>query len=141
MVWSGMNLISHILANDNAEEKRLLEGFLTWLAPIRDNSERPSPSVTRDHPDRIEFEVSTDPANTTWLYWREASYPNWRAYIDDSRGTRKVPIYRAGPGFMLMPLTQLTKARQFRWYGMCPNREAGNGGVNHRPRILSGTCS
>ncbi len=104
VVWSGMNLISHILAYDNAEEKRLLEGFLTWLAPIRDNSERPPPSVTRDHPDHIEFEVSTDPANNTWLYWREASYPNWRAYIEDSGGTREVPIYRAGPGFMHMPL-------------------------------------
>ncbi len=33
LVWSGMNLISHILAYDNADKKRLLEGFLTWLAP------------------------------------------------------------------------------------------------------------
>jgi len=31
VVWSGMNLISHILAYDIAEEKRLLEGFLTLL--------------------------------------------------------------------------------------------------------------
>ena len=104
VVWSGMNLISHILAYDNEEETRLLEGFLAWLAPIRDNSEHPPPLVTRDHPDRIDFVVSTDPINTTWLYWREVSYPTWHAYINDSTGTREVPIYRAGPGFMLMPL-------------------------------------
>ncbi len=42
--------------------------------------------------------------STTWLYWREAYYPNWHAYLNDGNGEREIPIYRAGPGFMLMPI-------------------------------------
>ena len=48
--------------------------------------------------------MSPSAGDTTWLYWREAYYNDWRAKLTDSQGTREIPIYRAGPGFMLMPI-------------------------------------
>jgi len=104
VAWSGMNLISHMIAYDSQEEALLLHNLLDWLAEGKGLIETDSPTVARDHPDQVWFSVTTQPAEVTWLYWREAFYPNWHAYLTDSTGEREVPIYRGGPGFMLMPL-------------------------------------
>ena len=104
VAWSGMNLISHMIAYDSQEEALLLHNLLDWLAEGKGFIETDSPTVARDHPDQVWFSVTTQPAEVTWLYWREAFYPNWHAYLTDGAGEREVPIYRAGPGFMLMPL-------------------------------------
>jgi hypothetical protein len=104
VVWSGMNLLSHMIAYDSQEEALLLHNLLAWLAEGKLGTPQTQPAVAREHPDRVWFSVATQPSDVTWLYWREAFYPNWHAYLADGAGEREVPIYRAGPGFMLMPL-------------------------------------
>jgi hypothetical protein len=104
VIWSGMNLLSHMVAYDSQEEALLLHNLLGWLAEGKQGTEPTHPGVVRDHPDRVWFSIATQPADVNWLYWREAFYPNWHAYLTDGAGEREVPIYRAGPGFMLMPL-------------------------------------
>ena len=102
--WSGMNLLSHMIAYDSPEEAQLLHNLLNWLAEGKGGTELPAPAVARDHPDQVLFSVSTQAGDVNWLYWREACYPSWHAYVTDSAGAREIPIYRGGPGFMLMPI-------------------------------------
>ncbi|MBI4100151.1 hypothetical protein HY439_00205, partial [Candidatus Microgenomates bacterium] len=50
--------------------------------------------------DKIEF-IFSQPQQNSWLYWRENFYPDWQARLSNGE---KLPIYRAGPNFMLIPL-------------------------------------
>jgi hypothetical protein len=104
VVWSGMNFVAHLIAYDNEEEGRLLHNLLDWLSEGIESAELAPPLVVRDHPDRVDFSMDAVSGSTTWLYWREAYYPNWHAYLNDGNGEREILIYRAGPGFMLMPI-------------------------------------
>ena len=105
VVWSGMNLIAHArYLGQNEEEVRLLHNLLAWLTSRGRGPEIASPKVERTNPDRVDFSLNTVPGDVTWLYWREAFYPDWHAYITDAAGERETPIYRGGPGFMLMPI-------------------------------------
>ena len=105
VVWSGMNLIGHARYGDQSiEELRLFGNLVRWSARGQDVPDLTAPTIARDHPDQIALQVNTAPGERTWVFWREAYYPNWHAYVDDSQGTREIPIYRGGPGFMLMPV-------------------------------------
>jgi len=105
VVWSGMNLISHArYLEENEEELRLIRNLLDWLTEKKGGNELSEPDFIRDHPDRVEFLIKPVPNDVTWLYWREAYYPNWRANLVESVDQREIPIYRAGPGFMLIPI-------------------------------------
>jgi hypothetical protein len=64
--------------------------------------------VVREYPDRVEFSFNTIPGEVTWLYWREAYYPNWHAHLKDGSEQREIQIYRGGPGFMLMPIETIS---------------------------------
>jgi len=103
VVWTGMNLVAH--ANDkNNEEVRLLHNLVAWLVAEKGTGDYPV-TVTRDHPDRVEFRMDVPAGKKVALYWREAYYPAWHAYLKTADGARQeLPIYRAGPGFMLMPI-------------------------------------
>lgn len=104
VVWSGMNFVAHLVAYENEEEQRLLNNLLRWLGRGQDEGDLETVEVIRNHPDRVDFSVATAADDVTWLYWREAYYPNWQAYVEDGTGNHEIPIYRAGPGFMLMPI-------------------------------------
>lgn len=107
VVWSGMNLIGHARYGDGStEELELFGNLIRWMARVDEDSPvaLADPSVAREYPDQVLLNVPTAPGQTTWLFWREAYYPNWHAHLADSDGMREVPIFRAGPGFMLMPL-------------------------------------
>jgi hypothetical protein len=104
VVWSGMNFINHLRAYSNADETLLLHSILQWLEGSAERQEFDSPIVVRSYPDEAYIAASGAPGHVTWLYWREAYYPDWHAYLMDSAGKREIPIYRAGPGFMLMPI-------------------------------------
>ena len=105
VVWSGMNLIAHAVYQGwNYEEIELLNNLLNWLLEGNEPRDLSAAVIRRDHPDRVDIASETLPARVTWVYWREAYYPNWHAYLSDGQGTREVPIYRGGPGFMLMPI-------------------------------------
>jgi hypothetical protein len=105
VVWSGMNLLSHArYLGENEEEIKLMKHLLGWLTEQKGVVELADPKVVRNHPDQVEFSFEVIPNDVTWLYWREAFYPNWGAiFVEDSR-QQEVPVFRAGPGFMLMPI-------------------------------------
>jgi len=105
VVWSGMNLITHALYLGESEaELHLLHNIINWLLKGKEGESLQRPVVERDTPDHIIFSLEAAPSDDTWLYWREAYYPNWHAYLYDEAGEREIPIYRGGPGFMLMPI-------------------------------------
>jgi hypothetical protein len=83
----------------------------------RPSLELAAPVIRRDNPDNLTLAFAPVPGDVTWLYWREAFYPNWHAFLTDGTGEREVPIYRGGPGFMLMPIEAETEAAtvQLRW--------------------------
>src|SRR5436190_11003587 len=109
-----MNLIAHATAatagTQNAEELHLLSNLLDWLIKEKSGVDLVSPVVIRNDPDRVDFAFRAAPGQTTWLYWREAYYPDWHAYLKDEHGQQSLPIYRGGPGFMLMPLQTTSTA-------------------------------
>ena len=118
VVWSGMNLIAHATYQGwNYEEMELLSNLLAWLLQGKETAEFQTEVLPRGHPDQVQVALSAFPGGTAWLYWREAYYPDWHAYIEDDQGARELPIYRAGPGFTAMPLeTNSESARiTLRW--------------------------
>lgn len=103
VVWSGMNLISHANDNGSDEEFSLLRGLMGWLAG-ETNGETFTVVATRDHPDKVEFELGTPTGENTTLLWKESYYPAWKAHLIDEAGDRRaLEIFRGGPGFMLIP--------------------------------------
>jgi hypothetical protein len=118
VVWSGMNLIGHARYGEtNSEELQFLGNLVRWLTGPADDSGQAAPVVRRDNPDQLSISLATSPNQVTWLYWREAFYPDWHAYLIDGNGERDLPIYRAGPGFMLMPIETSADGAtvQLRW--------------------------
>ncbi len=111
VVWSGMNLPAHAWANRNQEEVALLHNIISWLIERKEGVENPV-MVTRDHPDRVDFTLEAPTGDTTWLYWRESVYLNWHAYLIQGEVRREIPIYRGGPGFMLMPIEGVSEEIQ-----------------------------
>lgn len=105
IVWSGMNLLAHAQYQGiNVEELGLIHNLLEWLAPLRPSQESNSVAVNRPDPDHVELGISSGTDQQGWLFWRESQYPRWSAIASDAAGSRSLPIYRAGPGFMLMPV-------------------------------------
>ncbi|MGD8759682.1 MAG: hypothetical protein PVJ07_05475 [Anaerolineales bacterium] len=105
VVWSGFNLIGHILYGDRSqEETAFLANLMQWLTAPGPSLELDPPSTERPHPDQVLLHFRPQPEDITWLYWREAYYPNWHAYLTDGDGEREIPIFRGGPGLMLMPV-------------------------------------
>jgi hypothetical protein len=105
VVWSGMNLIGHARYGDpNPEEIRFLGNLVRWLAGVGSGDELPTPIVSREDPDHVTLSFAAVAGDVTWLYWRESYYPDWHAYVTDASGEHEVPIYRGGPGLMLMPI-------------------------------------
>ena len=104
VIWSGMNLIAHAMDKNNEEEVDLLHSMVAWLlADVGGSDYRVV--VERNHPDHVTFQGEVPAGGSAALYWREAYYPAWHAYLIDSEGDRQeLPIYRGGPGFMLIPL-------------------------------------
>ena len=108
VVWSGMNLPSHAIDKNNSEEFQLLNSLTLWLLDQGDVSDY-SVDVEREHADRIQFRLEDLPEEQTWLLWREFTYPAWNAYLTTPDGNRsELPIYQAGPGFMLLPLPAIS---------------------------------
>ena len=104
VVWSGMNLVAHAYDKENEEEVRFLGSLIAWLSGGKDVADYPI-TVARDHPDRVEFQARVPTPKETTLYWREAYYPDWHAYLELADGSRQsIPIDKAGPGFMLLSI-------------------------------------
>jgi hypothetical protein len=107
VVWSGMNLVGHSLAFDNAAERDLLRALIAWLAPVPEETNLPTPEVIRDHPDHVRFLLQKPTQGPTSLLWREAYSPNWQARLIVDGHEESIPTYRAGPGLTLLRLPQI----------------------------------
>jgi hypothetical protein len=100
IVWSGANLLGHIYTYENEEEMKLFSQIISWLKETPTNPDLTSFTIQRKSPDKIKFTFNQSTQTTTSLYWRENYFPDWKT---------SVPIYRAGPNFMLMRLPPLEK--------------------------------
>jgi len=104
VIWSGMNLVAHAYDKENEEEVRFLYDLVAWLTAEKETANYPI-TVTREHPDRVEFRANVPTETKTMLYWREAYYPAWQAYLEAEDGSRqRLPIHKGGPGFMLISI-------------------------------------
>ena len=104
VIWSGMNLIGHSLAYDNQAERRFLRELLVWLAKNPHGVSHEVPIITRLGPDHIRFELTGAPSDGDWLLWREAYAPQWHAEVTVGDQHVPAPIFRSGPGMMLIRL-------------------------------------
>jgi hypothetical protein len=104
VIWSGMNLTGHTLHFENEEERNFLGGLVQWLLPAGNQVEFQSPIVQRDHPDSVNFVIHGPIEEGTKLLWKEAQSPDWKAFVEIEGKRTSVPIYRAGPGMMLILL-------------------------------------
>ena len=98
-----MNLPAHAWENRNQAEVALLHNLIAWLTEGKEGVENPV-TITRDHPDRVDFDLEVPTDDISWLYWRESFYPNWRAYLIEEGARREIEIYKGGAGFMVMPI-------------------------------------
>ncbi len=111
VVWSGFNLVAHILANKNDEEIKLLGDLWNYLLPTG-SSEGVPLNISRDNPDivKIQSKGSTDQSAT--LYFRESMYPDWSAKLLSQGMESDLKIYSAGSGFMGMLLPRVSNGDQ-----------------------------
>ena len=108
IIWSGMNLVSHAYDKENEEEVRFLYDLIAWLTAEKEAANYPI-TVAREHPDRVEFRANVPTSEKTMLYWREAYYPAWQAYLEAADGSRqRLPIHKGGPGFMLISVPPIS---------------------------------
>ena len=112
VVWSGMNFLWHGTYYQNDAEKELLSKLIFWLIPVA-WSDDITFLVKRFSPDKIEFSFDSATDQPVSLYWRETYFPDWRARLRQGFGgqakvkTVNLPIYRAGPNFMLMRIPKI----------------------------------
>jgi hypothetical protein len=100
-----MNLVGHArYLGENDQELRLLFKLIAWLTEGKDGAALSPPEIERVYPDQVIFSLDVPAEEAPWLYWREAYHPNWHAYLGEGNQHRELPIYRAGPGFMLIPV-------------------------------------
>jgi len=109
VVWSGMNLIAHAMINDNSAERDLFDRLVLWLSSSP-GSELTAPQVQRADPDHIRISLDEPTARGTTILWREAYSPDWRATSIVNGRRTDIPIYRAGPGMMLLMLPRIQEA-------------------------------
>lgn len=98
VVWTGMNLLYHIASYQSEEESRFLAQMIQWVSN-EDEVAQPQYEARFVHPQRREVTVQS-PAKG--LLFKESYFPNWRAYV----AGRERRIYRAGPDFMYVPLSE-----------------------------------
>ena len=104
VIWSGMNILPRIKKGGtvNQQELKLMTNLFSWLNEGEDKKNY-SVSYRRDHPDRVEFIIQENMPNGGGLYWKEAYHPDFRATLVTShQSPATLPIYRAGPGFVLI---------------------------------------
>lgn len=96
VVWSGMNLMYHIVTYDNYEEAKLFANILKQIA-IQDPT-KPTFTVQRDDPRIIEIKGN----NVSGVYFKENYDSGWTATANG----KKIPVYIAGLNFMYIPIPQ-----------------------------------
>jgi hypothetical protein len=100
VMWSGMNIFSHVLDKKNNEESKFLANIFGFLL-VGQAQDFDGFQIKRDFPDKVEFLINSGIPKGTTLYFRESFYPNWQANLAKASGSsKKLEILRTGPGFM-----------------------------------------
>jgi len=116
VVWSGMNLPYHINSYTNEEESKLWGKLLNWAGRIEgleifeypeDNNsliyETATFSAEFVNP---EERIVTVKKPVSGVLLKEFYFPNWHAHIMRNGKKEGAKIYRAGPEFMYVPLSE-----------------------------------
>ena len=95
VVWSGLNLPYHTVANQTEDESRLLAQEIAWASPKKATAS--AYDATFVNPQLRRIEVTTPAAG---VLFKENWFVNWHVSING----KPAELYEAGPGFMYAPL-------------------------------------
>lgn len=108
VIWTGLDLPGHIASfQDNSEEVKLYKDLLLYLLENKGGRELKT-SFVRNYPDKIEISIDEPSNKKTAIYWSEAYYPDFKARLVENGKSRKIKIYKAGPGMTLFLLPRVT---------------------------------
>ncbi len=101
VVWSGMNLPYHVDVYSNQDEALFLEELFNWL---RDGQEVVKTNYEVDfvHPEKRIVKLESQASG---VLFKEAYFPKWHAYSETKNAKTALNIYKAGPDFMYLPLS------------------------------------
>lgn len=103
IIWTGFNFLYHINVNKNQEEAKFLARMINWLGA----GEKVGPvdyQVKFISPEKRVVEIK-EPAKG--VLFKESYYPNWHAYLLDSKGKKdKLEIKLVGPAMMYVLLPE-----------------------------------
>ena len=108
VVWSGINIFAHITQDFNEAEADFLRGVLKPLFSQAEVEDIQGVGIKREGPDEIIFAFAKEINEPFWILFRESSSPYWRATKRSAGKITRIPIYSAGPGFVLMRLESAT---------------------------------
>ena len=115
VIWSGMNIVSHIPVFDHTHPEMVLAGrLIDWLLEgkkaVNFQFEKDF-AGKRDNPDRVEFTFNRDIGEGASLYFKEAYYPYWKSELATSHqspaSSKKLEIEKAGAEMMFVQLPDI----------------------------------
>ncbi|MDO8657571.1 MAG: 6-pyruvoyl-tetrahydropterin synthase-related protein [Candidatus Levybacteria bacterium] len=107
IVWSGINILSHITYKMNEEEANLLGQILKPLFAKSQPQDFKDIVLERNYPDKVNFIFNQKIDKPFWLLFRESFSPNWHATINTGGKSIDIPILRGGPGFILIKIPKV----------------------------------
>lgn len=101
IIWSGLNLFGYLFYQQY-EEGLVDMSFLIFDELLMGTlkGDDVSLSASRAFPDEVEINISSLVPEGTALLWREPYSPDWKVVMENGK-TKKLPTYRAGPGFLM----------------------------------------
>jgi len=98
IIWTGLDLPGHIgNYKDNEEEITLYKNLVLYLLHGKDKKIL-NTSFRRDYPDKLEIMINESSNQKTVIYWSEAYYPDFRAKLIENGKSKRIEVYKAGPG-------------------------------------------
>jgi hypothetical protein len=107
ILWSGMNLLSHVTYKMNDYEAAFVGQLFKPLFADSTADDYTNIAFTRDNPDNVRFTLGDSSDTPTWLLFRESYAPYWHANLISNNTTTPLHIYSAGPGFVLMRIPKI----------------------------------
>lgn len=110
VIWCGLNLPLHTVSYGNREESKFLVRLIT--ADISDGeSIKPIFTSEQLNPENFEIDVHN---SCRGVLFKECYFPNWRAYVI-GRANTPLRIYRAGPNFMYVQMSESDEHQTIRF--------------------------
>lgn len=103
IVWSGMNVISHALGNDDKDEVEFIGALFNYLIPQNTVSKVES-LISHEDPDKFEITLNQNLSSGSNLFFKYAYSPNWKATLISGNSKKRLQTYRGGAGMMYVNL-------------------------------------